>query len=128
MRFRLPVGISLLALASAAAAADWVEATKGHDGRIVYLDIDSIRRSGDDVRVWVMHDLSKVKSERARRVKYQLAYKCADETLFTASVVSYAPNGDVLRSEQPIETRYDYKPVVPDTIGESLMKLVCPQS
>jgi hypothetical protein len=115
----------LTALSSSAMAADWQYVDKGSDGSVLYVDNASIVRSRNRGQAWVEFDYSKVKSVRHRSSKELWKFNCVARTSFTASWVDYAVNGSVIRSRSPIETEYDYKPVVPDSLGETVMELVC---
>lgn len=122
---KILVGVLGVALSSAALAANWQLVTSATDGRVVSVDMNSLRKSGDSAQIWTQTDYSKVKNIKARLSKELWKFNCSAQTTFTASWIDYAPDGSVIKSHTPIETSYGYAPVAPGTVGETVMNLVC---
>lgn len=80
---RKAVLVMLLALVSSSAAAAWVE-VGGSEGFTAYVDPSSIRRAGNRVKMWYLHDfktaqVSQSTGERYRSAKVESEHDCRDE-------------------------------------------------
>ena len=122
---KILVGVLAVALTSSALAADWQIVSTGTDGRVLSVDMGTLRKSGDRAQIWVQIDYSKVKSVRARSSKELWKFNCSAQTVFIASWIDYAPDGNVIKSNTPVETSYEYEPVAPGTAGEKIMNTAC---
>ena len=92
-------------------------------GGIYYYDIESIKRNGDRLTVWVMVDESKNKSVTYRTARLKWMVDCSDETLGLMLFAYYRANGTLFRTQS---TNYpDMTPVIPGSVGASLFKSVC---
>lgn len=109
-----------------ALASNWKYIAYGRDGMLVYIDLQSARRSGDVVTVWVKHDLSKVATDPARDSKMLKQVDCSSRTLTQVSSTDYRADGSVLRTHSLHSSLRRTSPVVPDTVGENLLKLRLP--
>lgn len=112
-----------LILSVEALAEDLVLYDIGSQGSYYFYDTESIRRSGDEVTVWVTVDESKNKSVSYRTAKLKWRIDCTEETIGLISYVYYKSNGTLFDSES---TKYpSMEPVVPGSTGESLFRKVC---
>jgi len=70
----------LLLLGSAPAYAEWM-AVVDNDVYTRYVDLDTIRRKGNLVRMWVLDNYKKAKDEQSDlgSSKTQIEYNCAEE-------------------------------------------------
>jgi hypothetical protein len=124
----------LLASSLASAAPDrWVEVAAG-DNVTVFLDTQSIRRTGSKVKVWLrwVH-------EKPREVKGSFpvktflssksleVYNCAERTAATLQSIKYAEagGGEVVESLTGSDTPNQYSELAPETIGEGVLEFVC---
>lgn len=108
-----------------AAAQTWQRYARTSAGTVLYLDADSVRRSGDIAHVWVRQDHSLDRTVSHRETKVLWALNCVDQTQALISYVDYGANGTVTRSytNRSYEIRYD--PIVPGSLGHTLFEQVC---
>lgn len=111
-------------LGSSANAADWREFS-ADNGTVYRADLSTVRWNNEIVQVWLEGDFRKKANSRYAATKELWKFKCAEETSFTASKIAYDGKGEIVASDAPIETRYDYEPIAPGTIGAEVMRLVC---
>lgn len=120
-------------LAANASAATWVE-IGGSDAVVVFVDTESLRRNGTQVRSWLKWQWSKpVDVPNSYPVKlYQLERQlqvsdCKNGTLAIAQGVRYADatGNDVVDSYTIPEKAWQFSEAAPETIGESIVKYVC---
>lgn len=128
-----------LALAAAAVlipsaqAANWV-AIGGNDSVTTYVDTDSMRRAGPKVKTWLKWEWSKPEAvpntypEKTYQLEKQLQISdCVAGTLAVVQGIRYASldGADVVDSYSIPEVKATYTEVVPETIGESILKFAC---
>lgn len=126
-------GVTCLLFCSPVAASSWQYLTKSDDGMIVSVDVTSLRelpgvpinRPASVRQIWVRLDLSQVKNDPAREAKQLMRYDCASETSLTVSYTEYTPRGTVLKSWSRQDYDFNYKPVIPDSIGYAMMEFAC---
>ena len=106
-------------------ASDWVRLTETDTGSVVEVDTESRGLSGSIARIWLRIDHSKDATKKARQSKELWKFNCQSGTSFTASWVNYAADGSVISSGSPLEYDFKYEPVVPDTVGDTVMKIAC---
>ena len=115
----------LFLTATSASAATWVEASQSSSGSVVYVDVDSIRDVAGKRQIWVQIDQSNNPSVKARTSKELWRYDCPSQTSITLSWIDYDSSGRVMKSGGNIDNPYLYQPVVPDSTGETIMKIAC---
>ncbi|HEX8654014.1 MAG TPA: surface-adhesin E family protein [Allosphingosinicella sp.] len=113
---------------SAALAADWVEVSRAENGMITYYDAESVRVTGNTLRVWLRRDLSRVRTERARESRQQWEVDCVDRTESLLTFVDYGPDGRVIASQTIPAYSRRVNAIVPDTVGETIANAVCAAS
>ena len=126
-RFRIEkvFGCIVALTATPALASSWMRLGAGSDGTQLYVDTESVVKNGNVAQAWIKMYYPKEPTRRALSSKELWKFDCSNRTSFTASQILYRGDGSVLSSDSPIETRYGYEPVVPDTFGETILKSVC---
>lgn len=116
--------IPLLVLSNGPSYAAWVFVSSDDEAEMtVYVDPDTIRRSGDLVKMWHLSDRKTV--EGYGSIKSQREYDCAAarHRLLAASILSeHMGRGQVL-SDNVQEGRWI--PVAPDSSGQYLWTFAC---
>jgi hypothetical protein len=118
---------------TSAIAANWVDLA-GNDEVTVFLDTDSIRRTGARVKTWLKWQWSKEQDvPNSYPPKKYLSEKqlqisdCQHNRLAIAQGVRYSNNEgtDVVDSYTIEERKWQFSEVVPETIGESIVRVAC---
>jgi hypothetical protein len=120
---RVILSAAVMGLAGTAQAASWLEVGISTTGTKVAVDVESIRRDGGKVSVWVKYDYTKNASIKAREAKRLMKYDCDAQTATTLSLVSYDAQGGVISSETRAFSVPE--PVVPESVGEAIMQVAC---
>ncbi|MGQ7830923.1 surface-adhesin E family protein [Altererythrobacter sp. Z27] len=101
----------------------WLYVTGSDLGSQIFIDLESLNVSSGRVTTWVKWDHRKDKSTRDReRLVYQIYY-CKSDSYSTLEEVTYDPAGRVTSSEK--WSGASPRKVVPDTIGEALLEMLC---
>lgn len=115
----------LIALwAAPAMASDW-RRLEGGPNSTFFADADSMVRDGDFRSIWVRIEFHKTNTKGVKSTKEMWKFDCPDKLLFVRSIAEFSPSGLALTSRSFVETRYDYEPVVPDSLAEEVMSAVC---
>jgi hypothetical protein len=114
----------LMACGGSALAAEWVHVATNTTGAKVSVDTETIQFSRTP-RVWVEFDYSNDATVSERSARELWKFDCAQQTSITLSSVTYNAQGKVTRSRANHDYSYGYEPIVPGTIGASIMKIVC---
>jgi len=120
-------------LASASASAEWVK-VKETEKNILYTDIESMRRTGDILKVWLLNDYkvpqwNDAKTSKLQSVRTQILFNCREDTMAVAVFSSHTElqaRGSALRSET--FKAPDWEPVAPNTALFDIMRLSCKHS
>ena len=122
-----------LALPSYVAASAWVEVGDSRSVA-VFVDKDSIRRKGANVKAWLKWVWSKpIEVANSVPPKYYLlqrqldVFNCQKNTYAIVQDTSYsdAAGNEVVNSYAFEEKDWQFSESAPDTIGESIQKFVC---
>jgi len=119
--------ITLLVLSSGPAYAEWVSIGTT-DKVILYIDLDTIRRKGDRVRLWHLHDFKTVETvngDSILSIKMQSEIECLEERIRMLAGHSFSSNmggGEVVYSDTDEKK---WEPIVPDSSNQALWKVVC---
>ena len=121
--------ILMLALASASAMAKWtVLSVNDKTGVTEYADLAKIRKVGNKVKMWTMHD-HKTAQERGLykylSIKMLWEFDCQEEEARNLSLILLSGNmgmGDVVFSNHD-PTKF--MPIVPGSVGEREWNMVC---
>jgi len=118
--------LTLLTLSGSNAPAAWVE-VGGNELTITYADAETIRKSGNAVRMWHLVDHTKARAgiKPYLSIKMLDEYDCAQERTRTLSLSLHSGNmgeGELLGT---VNTPGDWRPVPPDTLAETLSAFAC---
>ena len=119
---------ALLALFSTSVMAEWT-AVGSADTDTIYADLSTIRKSGDRVKMWHLHDygipVKKVGMSSLSQVVQQ-EYDCKEETAKLLAFIWYSRNmghGEVVYTSGAMHE--EPRPVSPGSVLEALFKLAC---
>jgi hypothetical protein len=121
--------IILLLQSNGQAYAEWDPIDIADNGRTTYADPDTIRRKGDLVKMWELHDFKTVQTAEAGSflsVKSQSEYACAEERVRILAYTEFSGNmgnGNVVWRRHFGEG--EWGPVEPESLGQKSWKLVC---
>lgn len=123
----------LVATTSPASASRWAEVATG-DNLTVYADTQSIRRSGQKVRVWlrwVYQSPVLVKGSYPQR-HYQSqktleVYHCENRSAASLQMIRYAEpdGGEVVESLNGPDAPEQHSEVTPESVGEGILEYAC---
>jgi hypothetical protein len=119
--------ITLLVLNSAPAYAEWVEVGIT-DEATVYADPDTLRRKGDLVKMWYLHDFKTTQTVLKKSYlssRSQDEYDCTGDRHRALASTSFSGNmgSGKVRSSYSIKGKWE--PVPPGTITQALWKVAC---
>ena len=127
MMKRLVLGL-MLGLTATAALAEWSPASD-NDEFILYIDIATIRRNGNLVKMWELMDYKTMKKSVSGPFylssKIQSEYDCKGEGV---RILAYSlfrgkmGNGNVVVSDSD---GGKWEPIRPGSVGETLWKIAC---
>jgi len=117
----------LLVLSSAPAYAEWVEVGIT-DEATVYADPDTIRRKGDLVKMWYLHDFKTTQTVLKKSYlssRSQDEYDCTEDRHRALASTSFSGNmgSGKVRSSYAIKGKWE--PVPPGTMTQALWKVAC---
>ena len=117
----------LLAVVSNSAVAKWTAVNENKES-IQYVDLATIRKSGNKVKMWSLSDYKSVQGVAGNKFlssKIQWEYECKEEQLrqlFCQPFSGYGGRGQPTTwHNKPGE----WKPVMPQSIGEIIWKIAC---
>ena len=118
---------TLLVLNSAPAYAEWVEVGIT-DEATVYADPDTLRRKGDLVKMWYLHDFKTTQTVLKKSYlssRSQDEYDCTGDRHRALASTSFSGNmgSGKVRSSYSIKGKWE--PVPPGTITQALWKVAC---
>lgn len=121
-----------LAVVSSDAMAKWTLSNHSPDGNIaIYADIGSIHKTDNGVKIWAMLDYKKTQKTPSGKQQYmsvalQKEYDCKEQVMRIFTVKSYSKNMATGKVIETVSSKSAlWKPVIPDTLEEDLMKMVC---
>jgi hypothetical protein len=119
--------IIFLFLSSAPAYAEWVEVGIT-DEATVYADPDTIRRKGDLVKMWYLHDFKTTQTVLKKSYlssRSQDEYDCTEDRHRALASTSFSGNmgSGKVRSSYSIKGKWE--PVPPGTMTQTLWKVAC---
>lgn len=113
--------VCLFGLGSPVGAAEWWYIDTPEDGRVNYIDAETIVVTGSSVRLWVYSILLPSKTPY-KSYKALLRIECKARTIEVLSSVRYLQDGSSL-TENPV----GLIDVPPESSGEHLLKFGCSQ-
>ena len=127
MQARLFVWFAVtLGVASPALAVNWVRYNSDARGTVYYYDSDSVRRTGNLVRVWELQDHIQDASVAHRQTKNLIEIDCDADTDDLVSTIQYRADGRVLQSVHLRPHEREARPIVPGSVAEALRQRACP--
>jgi hypothetical protein len=117
------IGLALMPIAPAF-AENWVYVTESSSNADWYYDSDTIRRSGNQITVWVKVDHSRDKTVKYRMALNRYRCDCAERTTSLLEWTDYYPDGKT--DTVTVET-YRQKEVAarPGSVMEDMLEAVC---
>lgn len=116
-----------------ASASDWFLIAKGNDF-IVFVDKSSISSKGKYLKAWLIWDYIGTKKmeyyphKEYRSTKSLYYLDCSSNSVAISQSASYSGNfgaGESVDSYSNDISKLQFNDVVPDTIGETILKYVC---
>lgn len=106
-------------------ASNWVEMETDDNGRIAYIDVDSLKGSFSGTRSgWIKHDHSKQRDVAERSTMMKVSISCPANTFRVDYVVKYDAKGEVIGSHTT-PTYEPFSEIIPDSVGETLAQIFC---
>lgn len=125
----LTIVVSLLANSSA--AAEWIKVGENRNDT-VYVDADTINKSGNLVKMWSLFDFKTrltASFGMSWSFKSQDEYDCSEETFRTISITYYSENmgkGKVVATKTFTEEwDPEFDPIAPGSVIQAMMKIAC---
>jgi hypothetical protein len=110
-------------------ATEWVIVDRiSSKGITKYVDRESIRKSGEELRVWVMLDYGESDRHGNRSIKAHWLVRCEEGTYAPTQMLSYhlpLGRGDVAESWIANQNQIVYIDAVPGSIGQSALRFAC---
>lgn len=122
------VVMMVLVMISSSAMAEWTETYRDDKGTD-YVNLSSVRKSGNKVKMWILIDYAArqpIRNDMYLSSVFLEEFDCSEFANRTVSRVDYSKNmgdGDVVNSW--IADYVKWRPVMPDTIGELRTKIAC---
>jgi len=117
-----------LAIVSSSAMAEWVYANEAID-RKFYINLDSIRQSGNTVKMWILGDFNEVMKmngvDNHLSYKSQFEYKCEEKQKRVIYQVLYSGNMGKGNIVYTFDEPNKWTPVIPDSAGEYHLEIAC---
>ena len=129
---RLVLIALLVVLCSSPAYAEWVplytESVPSVKTDTAYVDLDTIRRKGDPVKMWGLVDFAAVRNNAGKlswSAKGQWEYDCAEEQ--TRVIAEYGYSGQMGFGEivYSIIGPAKWQPVIPNSGSQTMWKVAC---
>ena len=118
----------LLLLVSTSVFAEWTK-VGGTDDMTSYADFGTIKRKGNKVKMWGLHDFKTVQKFENYRYLSSLTrfeYDCEEETVRHLDFHWYSSNmgqGEIVVSSTNIKN--EARSIIPESIDETLFKIAC---
>lgn len=116
------IGVLVFANASAAQASNWVQIGQV-ESKPVYMDTIGVSASGTEITAW-----EKFAESDGGYTLQRVLFECSNYTLTVQTQVRYNAKGVLLLSTTDDGYMYKWAPVVPDSIGETAINIVCKRS
>jgi Surface-adhesin protein E len=122
--------ITLLVLTSRPVYAEWVEVGgKVEEGLTVYVELDTLSRSGDVVKIWELSDFKTTRTEPKpphMSVKSQREFDCIKKRSRLLTITAFSGN---MGSGKVVYSYSEFKEpgisVEPGSVAESVWQVVC---
>lgn len=121
--------IAFFLLGCVPAHAEWVLVNNDDDEKTaMYIDLASIRRKGDVVKLWELMDHKTARTvvgELYLSIKAQREYDCAEERYRTLAVAFFAGNMGSGKAGFHNSDVQKWESVQPDSVGQALWRILC---
>lgn len=121
--------VAAVMVATPAMASDWRYITTGSTQTATYVDVESIRISGDDDGpyrlAWIKRDHTNDTTTKDRETKALYKFRCETMETGALAITSYDPRGRVTFSDNIRDP--EFRPVIPDTVQYYTLNFVCAQ-
>ena len=122
--------LTLLLLSIGPVYAEWVEAGgKVEEGLTVYVELDTISRSGDVVKMWELWDFKRTRTDPKpphMSVKYQRQIDCTKKRGRVLALTAFSGN---MGSGKEVYSYSDFKDqefqIEPGSLADSVWKVAC---
>lgn len=117
----------ILSTISTTALAEWTLIQTNDDGNM-YVDFDSLQKSGNTVTVFTLNDFYALQANDALSTKWQEVHDCKSKRFKPIAITYYSKNmgqGNVIESRNFEETKTDWSDVAPYSIGELKTNIIC---
>lgn len=104
--------LAFISISCPAFASDWVYVRKNQDGKLVYVDKESVIKSCGEAAGWV-----KFEESDGKRVLFKVAVRERDRSFSKILCISYDAAGNIIQQRK---FPYKYVPIVPDSYGEDI--------
>jgi hypothetical protein len=112
---------------SAEVAAEWTMIQTNDDGNM-YIDFDSIKKSGDSISVLSLSDYYLAQQKQGLSSQWEELVDCKRKKFKALSINYYAENmgkGEILATTHFNESETDWSDVVKYSIGELKINIIC---
>jgi hypothetical protein len=124
------IAVSSMFIVSYPVMANWELYTESSYGE-VYVDISTIRKTGEAVKIWTLTNFKVPQNTIGSSLEHMSTrdleeYQCEEETMRTISAVGTTGqmgSGEITFSENA--KIIEWTPIVPRSVGASIMHLVC---
>ena len=107
------------------AEAEWFRVSTSNQGSVYSIDPDRLKTVGGRRQVWMKGDHARNRGERARSSMTLLSYDCSAATVKALAESSYDSFGKTITSRSFPDYGVGYQPIVPETVAETISKIVC---
>ena len=115
-----------VACAAPALATNWVSVATSSKGAKIYVDRDSISRSGDFVTAWEKWDNSATNPPAdAWLEKNRKIYDCRNRKIRLSAAVDYRRDGSIIDQFEWAPGENEFHDAIPESIGEAVLDEVC---
>lgn len=134
---RMAIAVTSALIVPCAIASDWVYVAHMSENSTVLIDRQSIRPAGDKLKAWILYNYSELQknpflsyddTKKYKSTKQLYYFNCRERTSVPVQFAFYDDelgNGKGVYSLSLDPLKVTYSDVIPDTIGESLINLVC---
>lgn len=131
--FALGLGVAAIAMSAEPPSDRWLEVANGAQVK-VYVDMESLRKTGAKVKVWTLWVYEKprpvdgVSYAKTYLVEKNLStYNCTERTSISMQSIKYKDEGqgEVVGSFTLPDVESGYSDVAPETLGEGIMTYAC---
>jgi len=117
--------ILLLAVVSSNAMAERVEFAGTDEGTIFYGDPATIRKSGNNVKMWILKDFGTLQLDSFISAKEKGEYDCKEKQWRVLFSALYSENMGRGETVSILNVSMDWEPVPPDSVVEAMLEFAC---